>query len=356
MKTRENVLIAALDERWKKFRAELKTCQRDFSEEAVHDLRVTTRRLLAVMDILRTLDPHPRIQKTRRVLKNQLDSLNDLRDVQVMLVEISESVANFPEMKPFELSLLAREKKLLGRARKEIKALQTSEVKRRIEKTRVSLAEKVRSPGINTQLLSAVDQVYSQAMQAFGQIDASQSATIHRFRVTFKKFRYMVEVVSPTLKNYPETGLKQMHDYQSKMGDVQDVEVFLSALGEYSQQKDSLAALEKARRAFEDQRIELISTFMNGREEIRVFWRGLPDQNFPWEQKNEPVHNSSRNRSGGGGTRVRKRQPASTDRQGQKENAKDREGVEGAGSGDQSDPHQPISSRGGNGKDSQEDV
>src|SRR5262245_36418615 len=123
MKTNENVLITALDERWKKYRAELKTCKREFSEEAVHDLRVATRRLLAVMDILRSLDPHPRIQKVRQTLKNQLDSLDDLRDTQVMLVEVSESVANLTELKPFEEGLLRREKRLLRAAHKEVREL-----------------------------------------------------------------------------------------------------------------------------------------------------------------------------------------------------------------------------------------
>ena len=78
MMANPNVLIASMDERWKRYRAELKRCQRDFSEEAVHDLCVATRRLLAVMDICRTLDPHPRVQKVRRALKNQLDALDDL--------------------------------------------------------------------------------------------------------------------------------------------------------------------------------------------------------------------------------------------------------------------------------------
>lgn len=48
----KTILLEALETRWKKFRAEVKTCRRDFSEKAVHDLRVATRRLLAVFDLL----------------------------------------------------------------------------------------------------------------------------------------------------------------------------------------------------------------------------------------------------------------------------------------------------------------
>ena len=356
MKTKENILIVALGERWEKYRVELKTCKRDFSEEAVHDLRVATRRLLAVMDILRTLDPHPRVQKTRRILKNQLDSLDELRDVQVMLVDISESVANFPDLKPFELRLLAREKKLLREARKLIKALQASELARRVRKIRAELEEKAQDRGFNTRILSVVDQAYSQATQALGQIDPSQSASIHRLRIAFKKFRYMVEIASPLMKKYPVAYLKQMHDYQSKMGDVQDAEVFLNALVDFAGQTAASATLEPARRSFEGQRAELIAAFINDKEALHIFWRKTPDENFSWEKENEPVHHTSRNRGGSGNARIRKRQPAPTDRKREKENAKDSAGTQRLGSGDQLDPDQSVPARRGDGEDSQEDV
>jgi CHAD domain-containing protein len=332
MKTNEDALSVSLDGRWKKYREELKVCKQEFSEEAVHDLRVATRRLLAVLDMLRALDPHPRVQKARRLLKNQLDSLDDLRDTQVMLVEVYESIANFPELKAFEEYLLAREKKLLRRARKEIRDIEISELKRRIEKSRSSLQEKAGVSDWTARLLSVVDQAYARAGQAFGQIEASQSASIHRFRVTFKKFRYMVEILYPVLMGFPEEYLKRMHDYQSRMGDVQDVEVLLGTLVEFGERKAG-SIPPSVCKSFEDQRAETVAKFMEGKEEIQLFWRAAPDQKFLWEQNDEPVYHSSRNSSGGRNARVRKRQPASTDGQGQKENAKDRSGIEGTGDG-----------------------
>ncbi len=106
---------------------QVKICRREFSEEAVHDLRVATRRLLAVLDIARALDPGSRLQKTRRFLKDQIDDLDDLRDAQVMLVEVSETIESFPDIKPFEIHLQEHEKHLLRLARKQINALKLSE-------------------------------------------------------------------------------------------------------------------------------------------------------------------------------------------------------------------------------------
>jgi len=284
MKTEENALNIALDERWGKYRAQVRICRHDFSEETVHALRVATRRLLAVMDILRTLDPHPRIQKIRRVLKDQLDSLDGLRDVQVMLSGIPESVTDFPELQAFKSYLLAHEKKLLRKAHKEIKRLQTSTLKRQIGKIRTSLEEKAQEQGFGGHLLSVLDKAYSKALQAAGQMDALQPESIHRLRIAFKKFRYMVEIVNPILKEYPAANLKQMHEYQSKMGDIQDAEVFLNALAEFDTQTVSAAAHEPARRSFELRLTKMINTFITDRDVIHRFWRTAPEQPFPWEK------------------------------------------------------------------------
>jgi hypothetical protein len=193
-------------------------------------------------------------------------------------------------------------------------------------------------------------------MEAFGQIEASQPASIHRFRVNFKKFRYMVEVVHPALKDYPEVYFEQMHAYQSRMGDVQDAVVFLSTLTEYAKQTESLDSLASVREAFESHQAELIAKFMAGKEEIRIFWRAAPDQSLPWEKDHESIHRSSRNRRGGGNTRIRRRQPATTDRPGEEENAQDRARIEGTGSGDQPDTDQPVPADGGNSENSQENI
>lgn len=329
MTIKANQLIVALDERWKKYRAELKTCQREFSEESVHDLRVATRRLLAVLEVLRSVAPHPRVKKARRLLKDQLDALDDLRDTQVMLVEVSEVAAELPELKPFQEHLFKREKRLLREARKSIRGLKTAGLKERLAKSRAALEENFTGRKVTASLLAAVDQGFARAQQAYREIDAADSASIHRFRVTFKKFRYMVEIVQPVLKGYPEIQLKLMHDYQSRMGDVQDAEVFLRALTEFAPAQEFQATIK----VFETKRAELIGHFMEGRDELHAFWRAAPDATFAWEKDHEPVHRSTRHRRGGGDRRVRGRQPAPADGQGPQEDGKDRARPEEPGNG-----------------------
>ena len=114
--------------RWRTYRSELKRCQAEPTEEAVHDLRVATRRLLALIDLLRDIAPNPRLQKLRQTLKKQFDSLNDLRDTQVMLVETLESLDELLELEPFQKYLNKRERRLLRSTAKSIKAFKYSAV------------------------------------------------------------------------------------------------------------------------------------------------------------------------------------------------------------------------------------
>src|ERR1041384_8221119 len=96
-------LLDALDERWKNYRAELKRCRAEFSNEAVHDLRSSARRMLAFIQLLNYISPRPRLQKLNRAFKDQLDEFDQLRDTQVILADISEALQQLPQLHDFEV-------------------------------------------------------------------------------------------------------------------------------------------------------------------------------------------------------------------------------------------------------------
>jgi CHAD domain-containing protein len=360
----ENALTVSLDERWKEYRLQFKTCRREFSEEAVHDLRVAARRLMAVLDIVRNLDPQPRIQKMRRFLKDQLDNLDDLRDAQVMLVEISEMIERLPQLGPFREYLQKREKRSLRSAHKQVQTSKPSEWDKRIDKIRSGLEKESRKPGFQDRLLQAVDNVYLRTTRAYGQIDREQAASIHRVRIAFKKFRYMAEVVLPMLPDHPESYFKLMHDYQSAMGDIQDVEIFLNTLNEFAEGQPQPAGKEGASndlkpvyRFYKKRHNELIAAYFEDKGELETFWRPAADQPFQWEKINDPLHHPSRNRRASGDQRHRKRrQPAPTDRRRLEEDAQDRQGTEGTGSADRPGADQPLPAGGTDGKDPGKEV
>ena len=65
-KAPNQLLLEGLENRWKKYREELNRCRAEFSNEAIHDLRVAVRRLLAFLQLLNSISPRPRLRKLNR--------------------------------------------------------------------------------------------------------------------------------------------------------------------------------------------------------------------------------------------------------------------------------------------------
>lgn len=277
-----SLLIETLENRWKIYRSELKRCQKEASEEAIHDLRVATRRLLALVDMLRAISPHPRLQKLRHTFKNQLDSLDDLRDTQVMLAEVSNTIEDVPELMLFQKYLAKRETRLLKSTAKNIRSFKITNVRKRLDSTRKALFKMGNEDQQQETVLQIVDDAYETILQRFRRIAPTQPATIHRVRVAFKKFRYMVEIIYPLIPSFPETNFKNMHDYQDMMGAIQDMEVLLSTFDDFAD-NDASYDPKPVRRYYQHRYTEVVNTYLEDMHQINTFWRPESGSPFFWE-------------------------------------------------------------------------
>ena len=279
--TATQLLLEALDKRWKNYRTELKRCRAEFSNEAVHDLRITARRMLAFIQLLNSISPRPRLQKLNRAFKDQLDEFDDLRDTQVILAEVSETIQELPQLQKFQYHLQIVEEDLLKTLRKKLKVIDLFDVSKRIRKTRSSL-ESETDDNLISQTFQAVDDAFLLTQQRHHWIDPALPATIHRVRIAFKTFRYMVEIIHPLVDGYPIENLKRMNDYQTLMGEIQDVEIIMQTLADFPSRANSFDH-EPVRRYYERRHAEATSAFVEDMNELDAFWRGAPDQPFPWE-------------------------------------------------------------------------
>jgi CHAD domain-containing protein len=277
-------LLEAMDQRWKNYRMELMRCRSEFSNEAVHDLRSSARRMLALIQLLNFLSPRPRLQKLNRAFKDQLDEFDDLRDTQVILAEISETIHELPQLQGFQDYLQDTEKRLLKTLRKKLKVIDLFDVSKRIRRMRESLKAEADSNGnLVQQILQAVDDAFLITKQRQNWINPAQANTVHRVRLAFKTFRYMVEIVHPLLRDFPSENLKYMHDYQSLMGEIQDVEVIMQALADAPLHVSAFDP-EPVRSYYERCHAEAISAYLASIQQLSMFWRPAPDQSFPWEK------------------------------------------------------------------------
>jgi len=282
---RNELLLEALDKRWTEYYIELKLCRREASMEVIHDLGVATRRLLAMIELLRAVFPHPRLQRMRKVLKEQLARFEELRDTQVMVVEILETLKELPEAAPFLAHLQKQEKKLLRTAKRQVTVLKPGNLIKRVSTIRKSVVRLLDGgEDINPCLLEIIDDAYALVLHRSGMLDKTRTATIHRLRIAFRKFRYLVEIVHPVLPNYPGDNLGTLHDFQGTMGDIQDIEILLNILAEFSEKETSIN-LEPVSRHFQKRHSESVRQFFLEAPKVKSFWRTSRTGSFPWNGK-----------------------------------------------------------------------
>jgi CHAD domain-containing protein len=274
-------LAESLQVQWRRYRKRLKQCQERFSEEAVHDSRVETRRLLATIELLRAFIPEDDIKKARRALKHHLVTFDQLRDTQVQLGYMGRMTRTFPLARAFRVWLCRREDRFTRETRRSVKHIKTRRLGRRIaafEKEINRLRKTLpRARALGT-ALQAIDQAFARVAQLCRRVKAADTATIHRTRIAFKRFRYMIEALSPLLPDVADDHRRAMRGYQSMMGDIQDVEVLLAALGKFVRsQKIDTASARQLREELQRRRQWLIQVYLNASGKLRQFWplRGL---------------------------------------------------------------------------------
>src|SRR6516164_2438695 len=105
-------LSGLLKSQCKQYRKQLRRCQKKFSEKAVHDSRVAARRLISVVELLAPFLPAARVKKIERLLKQHLDTFDELRDTQVQLATLRRLERSFPAARSFKAYLKKKEERL----------------------------------------------------------------------------------------------------------------------------------------------------------------------------------------------------------------------------------------------------
>jgi CHAD domain-containing protein len=280
------LLLKGLDNRWVRYQDCFQFCRQEFSKEAVHDLRVATRRLLNILEILETIFLAMKGRKLRRELKKQLDSLDELMDTQVQIAYLVDEMEGVEGVPAFLRYLYRREAKLLKDVEHLVRSISIAVQKRRLDSIRLTVKAKLQVPEVRARLIAAVDSSYANVLHRYSKIDPKDTETIHRTRIAFKSFRYAVEVVYPLLVRYPVDLLKAMNDYQGLMGDIQDIEVLLEMLKAFGKKHPGVDVSPCL--AFVNERHRLqVETFLSNMGKLHAFWRYTPRQPYPWNKKPE---------------------------------------------------------------------
>ena len=276
------LLLEALQARWHSFRTALKRCQKTFSEAAVHDLRVATRRLISTLDLVARIHPQVNLRKARRALKRQLGTFGPLRDAQVQLLSVDKMLASFPELQGFYNALLKRERKLVQRLSAKVKTVKIGKVEKAIRTALKEVEVLLDMPEMqqekHAEAIHAVEAAFNRVVERKQAIDPTDSATIHRMRVAFKKFRYLVESLAPLLDWVTDRQLKAMNAFQGSMGDIQDAKVLRTSVMAFARTHGGEweASLAHALEELSLRHTALIDAFLRSADTLYTFWKPTP--------------------------------------------------------------------------------
>jgi CHAD domain-containing protein len=261
-----------LKTRWKRYRKTLDRCQRKFSETSVHDSRIEARRMISALELLGAFLPQDHLGKARRLLKRHLETFSELRDNQVLLLQVAGLLPQLPGLQGFEKALRKQERRSIKQARRKIKRIDWSKLDRQIKRLRDEV-EAQDDRLLRCRSVEAVDAAFAEVARRRERVTAEDTASIHRTRVAFKRFRYMVEGLHGALAGIAVSRLRTMQNYQATMGEIQDIEVLRLNLQQFVRLKAIAPNVAKPWFAEVDRRRQkLIARYLKQAGRLREFW------------------------------------------------------------------------------------
>jgi CHAD domain-containing protein len=267
-------LVAELRRLRRRYHKRLERCQQKFSETAVHDLRIETRRLLAMLDLLRALRFDVAVRKPRKSLKRRLDAFDELRDTHVCLALLKPLRRELPEARALDPLWRRRERQLIAQLRRRIRTTKQARLQKRlkwIEQTLQAAATKSARPPAEALALAALRDAFARVVALRQRIRHRAPDTIHRTRVAFKRLRYLSELLRPLLPGLTPERLERMRDFQALMGDIQDWEVLLEAVAAAECGALPPPAARRLRMALLRRRRDAIARFLSAVNELFTF-------------------------------------------------------------------------------------
>lgn len=257
-------LLSSVDDSWNQFLENWNKARAKSSEKSVHDLRVSTRRLIAILELTRAVSRNQNIVHLQRQFKKVLKRMGPLRDVQVQLETISTFRATEP-IKDFKRALMRLERREIEDIRKDLKRRrgrrlsdEMTDLRAGLEGRREALDDARLGRSIE-RLLRMRRNEYVKARRAF---TPENEDTLHPMRIALKKFRYVVEAAQPVLSDWAKERVSQMHACQTLMGDTRDSQVLQARLEKWAAKRGKRVAVAPVLETLQRRRERLLKRIM----------------------------------------------------------------------------------------------
>jgi CHAD domain-containing protein len=263
---------------WRSYRRAFKRCRKKLSRATVHQLRTETRRLLALVDLFDPLLAGKAADRLSRRVKQAFKTSGRLRDTQVMLNDVEQQLGRFPAATRFKMELLRREKRLSRQLERKLRRIRLKPLKNQMDALRKEVRTAMKQPDerrrVRAGLLKSVDLAFANVVARRRSIAPAEPRAVHRTRVAFKKFRYLVEQLRPLIPRLASGLPDKLHGHQKLMGDIQDCRTLLAALNKFRRKEKAEArSLCKFRAVVKRDHALLMARYLRRADELFSFWK-----------------------------------------------------------------------------------
>jgi len=198
------------------------------SDEAVHDLRVAIRRVLAWIAVREALaGPDRRLRETRLSLGALMSPLGKLRDAHVKRDWIRKLVPEGDE--PSYLYAIQVANEILrweARVRERLGEKSTGRLRVPLPEGKTSAGGRTAAAPPAAKFLGGLAREVSRHRKAA--LDPARPEPLHRMRLAFKRYRYAAEVLLPLFPKATEETANRLHAFQTLLGTIHDLDVILA--------------------------------------------------------------------------------------------------------------------------------
>ncbi|MBM2813539.1 MAG: domain containing protein [Ignavibacteria bacterium] len=239
----DEFLIENLNNCWNFVKVNLVRCRAKFEENPVHNLRVSIRRLLAFLELARGVVNSKDLSRLSKSTKKILKLFNGLRDTQVQLLSIDDLRLTHPVLSEYYFELKTAEQLYISSIKEQLMLVDLLTLEGFIFFLKFAIKN---NPILNSIPLERLSEPilanYHIILERISQVKREEPDTIHKVRLAFKNFRYMLEIMQPVI-NLPKEKLRLIKNFQTTMGNIQDCTVFLDGLTSHIFTSNSIPAI-----------------------------------------------------------------------------------------------------------------
>lgn len=280
---RKTIRLAAksVDRTSREYEKNYRRIRKHGDEKSIHLLRVSTRRLLAMMDLFNGHIPASISKKARKRAKGIFAGLGPLRDLQIQIQLLPSLTPETDDIEPFYAELRAEAEILAGAQFQKLPPKVPGSIRKTVRAI-VDFLETTKEnrdgTALGLELHHKVDTAFRKVRQLASRADPSKPETIHALRIAFKRFRYMAEFLAPLTPSINRETLDRYRWFQQTMGDIQDICGLEGRLSRFTatrpvkSRKPYASALNEVRQ----ERDARIQKLMKAMPEIPLLWEAGP--------------------------------------------------------------------------------